>query len=185
MLGGMDNWSRILVLLSVPLFAISCERWSWPAYEKSARVLFEENEYVFGMVRQNMEIDNLAFMSDAYARGRNRIRAGLVPPTLSADLQKKYSALIDEGSAFQYQLAENVFIVDVSTPSIRDFYLNFSFVQGELSRSIPHCTDSGPKQAMCGNCYVPVKDDWTMFWSWSPKDTGKEDESCEVLGDAA
>jgi hypothetical protein len=181
----MGNSARVLVSLSLLLFITSCERWSWPPYERSARALFEENKELFEAIRQNMESDDLEFMSDAYARGRNRVRAGQEPAILSAELQAKYSALVDERSAFQFELTEDHFIVDVSSPSLRDYYLNFSYVRGVIDRSIPRCSEASVKDAACGSCSVPMNADWTMFWSWFPKRGEDEDESCRFVEDAA
>jgi hypothetical protein len=181
----MGSAARVLVSITYVLFVTSCEKWTWPPYERPAQDLFEENQTLFETIRQNMEIDGLETMSDVYARGKNRVRAGQEPAILSADLQAKYSALIAERSAFRYELAEDHFIVDVNVPPVKDHYFNFAYVSGALESDIPNCSDMELKDAECGRCFVPLKEDWVMIWSWFPIEPEDQDESCKLEEDDA
>ena len=88
-------------------------------------------------------------------------------------MQAKYSALIEERSAFQYTLYDGGFEVGaLPIPPTQGAHFLFYFVWSEKRASIPRCDEEKARPPACGACYVSLDSNWYMYWRWFPRDLG-------------
>ena len=161
--------TRIAIVVPMLLIA-SCEAYSWPPYEKRLRSMFLESKSVLTEIEAEMIADGLVYMGPGPAMFRSD------QPEPTQDQVDKYGELFERLS-YRWKLWRNdgATYVRIDGQSPRGMGRDFSYTLAHLEEpaNLPAC-DAGGWIVSCGLCTVDLGDDWSIQYSWYPKNIGPE-----------
>ena len=149
---------------------MSCDAYHWPPYENHFRSMFLESKSVLMEIESEMISDGLDFIGP----GRERHRTDR--PALTDELKSKYAKLFAR-MPYRWHLSRNInndaTLIELYAPSIlgsRKTIMYF-YEHRDTPANYPSC-DVTKRSQRCGQCYVPLGDQWFIEYSWLPEDLG-------------
>ena len=129
-----------------------------------------------------MANDQLLYLTSAQISGIERERAFRVQPKLNDEQRANYRQIIGENTVFSFFRKDGVLSVSRYMPPAEERRFQFWYVHDVRWPDAPHC-HSDVKKVTCGDCIVPLDDEWFMAWMWHPIDESEYDESCSYLSE--
>ena len=154
------------------LLMMSCDAYNWPPHENHFRTIFLESKSVLLKIESEMIADGLDVIGPP---GRRR-RAGQAE--LTDDQKTKYADLFAR-MPYHWHLQRNInndaTWIELYAPPILGSRKTFmySYTHRDTPANERSCEVTKRSQR-CGDCYVPLGDQWFIEYSWWPEDIGPE-----------
>ena len=165
-----------ILIVTALLVGVSCDTFRWPPFEEQLTTMFNENVEIVLAIEQEMIRDGRTVAGSGLKDGRYRSRVG--EPEFTPEQLDRYAALFGDldfyATFFRDQDRTYIQLMKQSVRS-REYYVTYA--NSEVPESVPSC-DLADRKTRCGDCIVPLQDNWHIAYRWFPQEDIEGVESC-------